>query len=101
MADMTDDDFYVNDETPEEFEAAWRQGERGVTAGPRDLNERAKSIVDRAVGRLDQPREAVRLVVVSSKTLVHTTFHTEPGGRATEDTSVTQSVAYPVAVSGT
>lgn len=54
MADMTDDDFYVDDETPEEFEAAWRQGERGATVGARDLDQRARSIVDQAAERLDR-----------------------------------------------
>ncbi len=52
-----DDDFYVEDESPEEFRAGWQRGEKGVTKGPRDLNQRAKSIVDRAVGRLDAPIE--------------------------------------------
>jgi hypothetical protein len=49
MVLMSDDDFYVEDESPEELRTAWKRGQDGVTRGPRDLNQRAKAIVDRAV----------------------------------------------------
>jgi hypothetical protein len=47
------DDFYEEDEPIEDIRAAFKAGEKGVTRGPRDLNERAKSIVDRAVEELE------------------------------------------------
>ncbi len=62
MADMADDDFYVDDDTSEEFEAAWRRGERGVTVGSRDVNQPAMAIVERAVSRLDDRPQRVPAV---------------------------------------
>ena len=56
-----DEDFYVEDEPIEDVRASWRRGEKGVTTGPRDLNQRAKSIVDRAVAMLDAEPEAVHV----------------------------------------
>jgi hypothetical protein len=58
MEDMGQDDFYEDDEPVEDVQAAWRQGEGGHTKGPRDLNQRAKSIVDQAVSRLETAETA-------------------------------------------
>lgn len=59
-----DDDFYVEDEPIEEVRAAWKRGEKGETTGKKDLNERAKSIADRAVARLESDQPLIRLTVV-------------------------------------
>lgn len=66
MQNMSDD-FYEDDEPMEDVRAAWNNGEPGVTTGKKDLNQRAKSIVDRAVERLDaeDAQERPRLWVVS------------------------------------
>lgn len=51
---MDTNDFYEEDESPEEFAAAWRAGVRGVTAGPKRLSPEAQAVVDEAVRRLDE-----------------------------------------------
>lgn len=73
---MTEDGFYEDDEPIEDVQAAWQRGEAGRTKGPRDLNQRAKSILDRAVARFED-RHAVRVRVVGSDTVATTT--TEKG----------------------
>ncbi len=73
---MSDESVYEDDEPIEDLRAAWNSGEKGTTLGPRDLNQRAKSIVDRAVARLEE-RHTLRLQVVSSGTSAKTTF-TDP-----------------------
>ena len=52
---MADDGFYVEDESIEQVRVAVRRGEKGETRGKRDLNQRAKAIVDQAVARLEAP----------------------------------------------
>lgn len=60
------DDFYEDDEPIADVHAAWKRGEKGVTTGKKDLNQRARSIVDSAVERLDQPEPPrYRLTLVS------------------------------------
>ena len=56
-----DDDFGVEDESIEDLKAAWKRGEKGVTSGPRDLNQRAMSIVGRAVERFESEPEPVTI----------------------------------------
>jgi hypothetical protein len=63
---MAEDEFYVEDETPDEVRAAIKRGEKGQTVGKKDLNQRSKSIVDRAVARLEQDDgPSFRLTLVS------------------------------------
>ena len=64
---MNDEGFYEDDEPIEDLRAAWKAGEKGTTAGPRDLNKRATSIIDRTVARFEE-RQEVRLRVVASGT---------------------------------
>lgn len=66
-ANGTDGDFYEDDEPAEEIQAAFERGEKGVTKRPRDLNQRAKSVVDRAVAHFEE-QERVQLRVVASGT---------------------------------
>ncbi len=68
---MADGEFYEDDEPIEDVRAAWNAGEKGTTSGPRDLNQRAKSIVERAVARFEG-RQEVRLRVVASGTTATT-----------------------------
>jgi len=69
---MADDAaFYEEDESTEDLRAAWNTGAKGATSGSRDLNQRAKFIVDRAIARFEG-RSDVRLVVVSSGTTATT-----------------------------
>ncbi|MCA1708412.1 MAG: hypothetical protein LC808_36095 [Actinobacteria bacterium] len=63
-------DFYEDDEPVEKIRAAFERGEKGFTA-PRDLNQRARSIVDRAVER-SEAQHGVPLQVVSSGTAATT-----------------------------
>jgi len=99
---MSDDDFYVEDEPIEEVRAAWKRGEKGVTKGPRDLNRRAKGIVDAAVAAIDETSETVKLTIVATGTVVaEAGTHTDPRVNRGEDTSVTRAVEYQVAASGT
>lgn len=59
------DDFYEDDEPIEDIKAAWNQGEKGVTTGKKDLNQRARSIVDEAIRRLEaEPVHPPHIVVV-------------------------------------
>jgi hypothetical protein len=64
MEHMDDNDFYEDDETIEERRAAWKSGERGETSGKRDLNQRAKATVDRAIERWDAPEANVETITV-------------------------------------
>ncbi len=66
---MGDDEFYEGDESVEDLRAAWNAGEKGTTSGPRDLNQRAKSIVDRAVARLEGRQQVILHVVDSGTSL--------------------------------
>lgn len=77
MAD--NDDFYEDDEPIEDVRAAWNAGEKGTTSGPRDLNQRAKSIVDRAVARFEN-RQDVVLRVVGWGTNAATVVNDSAGG---------------------
>lgn len=79
---MDQNDFYEDDEPIEEVGAAWKRGEEGVTSGPRDLDQRARSIVDRAVERW----EAVTTIEVDT-----TGWFASPdaGAREQESTSLT------------
>lgn len=70
---VADEGFYEEDEPIEDLRAAWKAGEPGTTSGPRDLNQRAASIIARAVARFEE-RETVHLQVVSSGTTVTTDF---------------------------
>jgi hypothetical protein len=63
MAD--NDDFYVEDESIEQVRAAIKRSEKGETVGKRDLNQRARGIVDRAVARLESDPVRVQLTVIS------------------------------------
>ena len=56
---MDDNDFYEDDESIEERKAAWKAGERGVTQGSRDLDLRAKSVVDSVAARWDADEPVV------------------------------------------
>ena len=59
------DDFYEDDEPIEDVRAAWSRAEPGLTTGKKDLNQRARSVVDGAVERLERdepPRYRFRLV---------------------------------------
>jgi hypothetical protein len=67
MMAMADDEFYEDDEPIKDVRAAWNAGEKGTTSGPRDLNQRAKSIVERAVARFEE-RQDVLLPVVAAGT---------------------------------
>jgi hypothetical protein len=67
MTRMGNDESYEEDEPIEDVRTAWSAGEKGATSGPRELNERAKSIVDRAVARFED-RQDVLLRVVDSGT---------------------------------
>lgn len=69
---MSDREFYEDDEPIEDVAAAWNAGEKGTTSGPRDLNQRAKSIVDRAVARFEERQGEIRLRVVESGTIATT-----------------------------
>ncbi len=82
---MTDDtEPYEDDDEPiEDVRAAWMAGEKGTTSGPRDLNQRAKSIVDRAVARFEG-RQAVVLQVVGR------------GTNATTEVRHSESVTVPL-----
>lgn len=53
MVDMPGDDFYVDDETPEQVRAAIKRGKKGETVGKKDLDQRARSITDQAVARFE------------------------------------------------
>ncbi len=64
---MSDEGFYEDDEPIEDLRAAWNAGEKGTTSGPRDLNQRGRSIVDEAVARFEE-RQDVFLRVVDSGT---------------------------------
>ncbi len=75
---MSDDAVHEDDEPIEDLRAAWNAGEKGVTSGPRDLNQRARSIVDRAVARFEE-RQEVRLRVVASGTAATTQQVLDPG----------------------
>ncbi|MDQ6948241.1 MAG: hypothetical protein M3256_18730 [Actinomycetota bacterium] len=95
---MSDDELYEDDEPIEDVRTAWNEGEKGTTSGPRDLNERARSIVDRAVARFEE-RQEVRLRVVSSGTAATTLVQDSGSGASVvdrvEDEPVTAS-AYRV-----
>ncbi len=78
---MSDDEFYEDDEPIEDLRTAWKAGEKGTTSGPRDLNQRARAIVDRAVARFEE-RQAARLRVVASGTAA-TTEEVRDSGHAT------------------
>ena len=71
---MADGEFYVEDESIEEVRAAWKRGEKGETVGKRDLNQRARSVVDRAVARLEASDDAprVRFTLISGAGSGHT-----------------------------
>lgn len=96
-----DDEVYEDDESIEDLRAAWNTGEKGTTSGPRDLNQRAKSIVDRTIARFEG-RQAVRLRVVESGTAAMTTVSQsgssgprEPAMEKVENETVT-ALAYRV-----
>jgi hypothetical protein len=98
---MSDEDaMYEDDEPIEDLRAAWNAGEKGSTSGPRDLDQRAMSIVNRAVERFEG-RQDVRLQIVSSGTATVTTVSTSgaPGTvgamEQVEDQTAT-AVAYRV-----
>lgn len=74
---MGDDEFYEDDESVEELRAAWNAGEKGTTSGPRDLDQRAKSIVDRGVAQFEGQ---VILRVVESGTSLTTEVRDTTGG---------------------
>jgi hypothetical protein len=61
--DMVEDDFYVDDESPEEVQAAWQRGEKGETTGSRDLYQRARSIVERSVAEMDEQGTVENIVL--------------------------------------
>jgi len=89
-----DDDFYEDDEPVEDREAAWAEGERGVTRGKRDLNERARSIVDQAVARFEpqRPPGGLRIDALEASTIETLTFESanaQPSGTFIGVTSVT------------
>jgi hypothetical protein len=63
---LSDGDFYVEDESPQDVRAAWRRGEKGITKGPRELSSQANPIVDRAVAQLDGETRVIRWVVGSA-----------------------------------
>lgn len=46
------DDFYEDDEGLSDVLGAFAEGESGVTQGPRELDEHAQAIADRAVDEL-------------------------------------------------
>jgi hypothetical protein len=52
---MDENDFYEDDEPIEDIDVAWKRGEPGVTSGSRDLNQRARSVIDRAIACWDGP----------------------------------------------
>ena len=65
------EDFFEEDETLEERQAAWGRGERGVTDGPRDLNQRARRVIDQVIERWDsEPVTETGLVIVSEGLVV-------------------------------
>jgi hypothetical protein len=80
MTVMDDNDFYEDDEPIEDVRAAWKRGERGMTGGERDLNRRAKSIVDRAVQQWEAPSEPAHTVIVQDAA----TWFSDPGSRKLE-----------------
>jgi hypothetical protein len=52
---MPDDDYI--DESPETLREAWKRGEPGVTKGTKDLNQRARNVVDAVIDRWEpEPR---------------------------------------------
>jgi hypothetical protein len=51
---MGDDDFYEDDEPIEDVRNAWRQGERGITRGPRNLSRQAYELIGRTSQGLDE-----------------------------------------------
>ena len=57
------DDFYEDDEPIKDVQAAYAQGAKGVTRAPRDLNQRAASIVERATGSITASDEAGNVFV--------------------------------------
>jgi|tagenome__1003787_1003787.scaffolds.fasta_scaffold20444125_2 hypothetical protein len=59
------DDFYEDDEPIDDIRSVWKNGEKGVSSGKRDLDERARSVVDRAVAYLedDSPERTILAVV--------------------------------------
>lgn len=50
---MSDQDFYEDDESVEKIRGAFAKGEKGLTARPRDLNQRAASIVGAVAERTE------------------------------------------------
>lgn len=94
---MSEDQFYEDDEPMENLRAAWNAGEKGATSGPRDLNQRQKSIIDRTVARFEGRQEVVR--VVASGTSATTEFRNagqtgSPVERVRNDAATAS--AYPV-----
>lgn len=96
---MDDETQAALDLTDDQLRAMRDAAEPAVVAKrPRDLNQRARSIVDQAISRFEE-RQTVRVRVVASGTSASTEVHQPEGGAAllerVEDDTVT-AVAYRV-----
>ncbi len=87
MMHMDTNDFYEDDESTEERRKAWRTGESGRTKGPRDMNQRAKAIVDRVVERWDAPTDDAASTI---------RFYSDPELLGRDTSSVEQKIRCPI-----
>lgn len=57
---MDDNDFYEDDEPIEDIRAAYEAGDKGITTGRRDINQRAHAIMQAATEEVETSHMGTR-----------------------------------------